>query len=82
MNPFFFLLSQLSLVTIVFVFAYRAGYRAAQSKAVSVVKEFADPVTSLLDQLNESLEQARDGDHPTPKTEKTEHRTSNPPEAD
>jgi hypothetical protein len=77
MKPFFFLLSQLSLVTIVFIFAYRAGYRAAQSKAVSVVKKFADPVTSLLDQLNESIEQARDDEHPTSKTEKTQHRTSN-----
>jgi len=77
MKPFFFLLSQLSLVTIVFIFAYRAGYRAARSKAVSVVKKFADPVTSLLDQLNESIEQARDDEHQTSKTEKTEHRTSN-----
>jgi len=77
MKPFFFLLSQLSLVTIVFFFAYRAGYRAAKSKAVSAVKKFADPVSSLLDQLNESIEVARDDEHPTSKTEKTQHRTSN-----
>ena len=77
MKPFLFMLSQLSLVTIVFFFAYRAGYRAARSKAVSVVKKFADPVTSLLDELNESIEQARDDEHPISKTEKTEHRTSN-----
>ena len=77
MKPVFFLLSQLSLVTIVFIFAYRAGYRAAQSKAMSVVKKFADPVTSLLDQLNESIEEARDDEHPTSKVERNEHRTSN-----
>jgi hypothetical protein len=57
MKSFFFVLSQLSLVTIVYAFAYRAGYRNAQSKAMSVVKKFADPVTCLLDQLNESIEE-------------------------
>ena len=77
MKPFFFLLTQLSLVTIVFIFAYRAGYRAAQSKAMSVVKKFADPATSLLDQLNESIKEAKEDEHPTSKTEKTEHRTPN-----
>ena len=45
MKSFFFVLSQLALVTIVYAFAYRAGYRAAQSKAMSVVRKFADPVT-------------------------------------
>ena len=58
MKSFFFVLSQLTLVTIVYAFAYRAGYRDAQSKAMSVVRKFADPVTSLLDQLNESIEEA------------------------
>ncbi len=58
MKSFFFVLSQLTLVTIVYAFAYRSGYRDAQSKAMSVVRKFADPVTSLLDQLNESIEEA------------------------
>ena len=60
MKSFLFVLSQLSLVTIVYAFAYRAGYRNAQSKAMSVVRKFADPVTSLFDQLNEPLEEAKD----------------------
>ena len=58
MKSFFFVLAQLSLVTIVYVFAYRAGYRSAQSKAISVVKRFADPVTCLLDSLNDSIDEA------------------------
>ena len=67
MKSFFFVLSQLALVTIVYVFAYRAGYRAANSKAMSVVREFADPVTCLLDQLKDSIDEAAEGedDHPT-----------------
>ena len=60
MKSFLFVLSQLSLVTIVYAFAYRAGYRNAQAKAISVVKKFADPVTCLLDQLNESIEEAQE----------------------
>jgi hypothetical protein len=56
MKSFFFILAQLTLVTIVYAFAYRAGYREAQSNALSVVKKFADPATCLLDQLNESAD--------------------------
>ena len=55
MKSFLFVLAQLTLVTIVYAFAYRAGYRDAKSRAMSVVRKFADPVTSLLDQLNESI---------------------------
>jgi hypothetical protein len=58
MNPFFFVMAQLSLVTLVYVFAYRAGYRSAQSKAVSVVKKIADPVTCLLDSLSETIDES------------------------
>ncbi|CAB1061756.1 hypothetical protein D1BOALGB6SA_6531 [Olavius sp. associated proteobacterium Delta 1] len=57
MKSFFLILAQLSLVTLVYVFAYRAGYRSAQSKAISVVKKFADPVTCLLDSLSESIDE-------------------------
>lgn len=63
MKSFLFVLSQLSLVTIVYAFAYRAGYRNAQSKAMSVVRKFADPVTCLLDQLNETIEEAQEDEH-------------------
>ena len=67
MKSFFFVISQLALVSIVYVFAYRAGYRAANLKAMSVVREFADPVTCLLDQLKDSIDEAVEGedDHPT-----------------
>ena len=67
MKSFFFVISQLALVTIVYVFAYRAGYRAANSKAMSVVREFANPVTCLLDQLKDSIDEAveSEDDHPT-----------------
>jgi hypothetical protein len=71
MKSFFFVLAQLTLVTIVYAFAYRAGYRDAKSKAMSVVRKFADPVTSLIDQLNESIEEAQEDEHPTPNIERS-----------
>jgi len=67
MKSFLFVLSQLSLVTIVYAFAYRAGYRNAQSKAMSVVRKFAAPAAFLLDQLNESVEEAQEDEQRTPK---------------
>ena len=60
MKSFLFILAQLTLVSLVYAFAYRAGYRSAQSKAIAVVKKFADPVTCLLDSLNGSLDEAVD----------------------
>ena len=56
MKSFLLVLAQLSLVTLVYFFAYRAGYRNAQTKAISIVKEFADPVTGLLDSLSGNTE--------------------------
>lgn len=58
MGSFFFILAQLTLVTAVFLFAYRAGYKSAQSKAISVVKKFADPATCLLDTLSDVIDEA------------------------
>ena len=58
MKSFLFVLAQLSLVTLVYGFAYRAGYRSAQSKAISVVKEFADPAICLLDSLGEHVDES------------------------
>ena len=74
MKSFFFVLAQLTLVTIVYAFAYRAGYRDAKSRAMSVVRKFADPVTCLLDQLNESIKEAREDEH---RTSNIERSTSN-----
>jgi hypothetical protein len=64
MKSFFLVLAQLCLVTLVYVFAYRAGYRSAQSKAISVVKKFADPVTCLLDSLRDTIDEScKEEDH-------------------
>jgi len=84
MKSFFFVLAQLTLVTIVYAFAYRAGYRAAQSKAVSVVRKFADPVTCLLDQLSESIDEAAevDNDDRTPHVEGSTHPVGDNPSPD
>jgi len=46
MKSFFFVLAQLTLVTIVYAFAYRAGYRDAKSRAMSVVRKFEEHRTS------------------------------------
>jgi hypothetical protein len=58
MKSFLLVLAQLGLVTLVYAFAYRAGYRSAQSKAISVVKKFADPVTCLLDSLSDTIDES------------------------
>jgi hypothetical protein len=77
MKSFFFVLAQLTLVTIVYAFAYRNGYRDAQSKAMSVVRKFTNPVSCLLDQLNESIEEAQEDESPTPNIESsTRHKAS------
>ena len=62
MKSFLLVLGQLSLVTLVYFFAYRAGYRSAQQKAVSVVRKFADPVNCLLDSLCETVDKAQEDD--------------------
>lgn len=58
MHSFFFVLALLVLVTLIYAFAYRMGYRDAQTKALFTVRQFADPVTCLLDKLNETIDEA------------------------
>ncbi len=58
MKSFLLILAQLGLVTAVYAFAYRAGYRSAQSKALAVVKKFSEPVTCLLDSLCETVDES------------------------
>ena len=78
MKSLLFVLSQLILVTLVYAFAYRAGYRSAQSRAMSVVRKFADPVTCLLDELRDSVDEAKEDERPTSNPpEAGKHRTSN-----
>jgi hypothetical protein len=67
MKSFLLVIGQLTLVTVVYFFAYRAGYRSAQEKAVSVVKRFADPVNCLLDSLCEGIDEAGAGKDNHPK---------------
>lgn len=58
MEKLFLILAQLTLVTIVYYFAYKSGYKASQAKAEAVVKEFTGPVNSLFDKLNQEVNQA------------------------
>jgi hypothetical protein len=62
MKLYLLALAQLSLVSLVYFFAYRAGYRSAQEKAHSVVKKFAEPVNCLLDSLSETVDEAVEDD--------------------
>ena len=62
MQSFLFVLALLILVTVIYVFAYRMGYRDAKSKALFAVREVADPVNCLLDQLNATLDKAADSE--------------------
>jgi len=78
MKSFFLILAQLSLVTLVYAFAYRAGYRSAQSKAISVVKKFANPVTCLLDSLSETIDESVNDED----IRELKKSPPNPPEAD
>ena len=73
MQSFFFVLALLVLVTIIYIFAYRMGYRDAQSRALLTVQQFSDPVTCLLDKLSASIDEAahhedeqNDDNHSTP----------------
>ena len=63
MQSFFFVLALLILVTVIYVFAYRMGYKDAQSKALLAVREVADPVNCLLDQLNATIDVAADNEN-------------------
>jgi uncharacterized protein YpmS len=56
MHSFFLILGLLFLVTLVYAFAYRTGYRDAQSMALSSVRKIAEPVSCLLDKLNETID--------------------------
>jgi predicted PurR-regulated permease PerM len=49
---------QLVLVAIVYLVAYRDGYRAAQAKASLIVREFASPMERLVEDLNRTVDEA------------------------
>jgi hypothetical protein len=56
------ILAQLTLVTLVYYFAYKSGYKASQAKAEAVVKEFTDPVNNLFDKLNQEVNRATEAE--------------------
>ena len=58
MQSLFLLLAHLFLVTLVYVFAYRTGYRAAQYRALPSVGKTAKPVSCLLEELDETFDDA------------------------
>jgi hypothetical protein len=58
MQSLFLLLAHLFLVTLVYVFAYRTGYRAAKYRALSTVRKIAEPGSCLLEELNETFDGA------------------------
>ncbi|UCF90661.1 MAG: hypothetical protein JSW39_20560 [Desulfobacterales bacterium] len=58
MEKLFFAFAQLLLVTLVYFVGFRTGYKVSQDKTASLVKEFADPVTALLNQLDEKVDRA------------------------
>ena len=61
MQSLFLLLAHLFLVTLVYVFAYRTGYRAARNRALSPGRKIAEPpVSCLLEELNETFDEAPD----------------------
>ena len=49
---------QLVIVAIVYVVAYRSGFRAAQARASLIVRELASPMERLLENLNRTVDQA------------------------
>jgi hypothetical protein len=65
MHSFFLILALLFLVTLVYVFAYRTGYRDAQSLEFSLAKNMTEPVSCLLDKLSDTTEATADKDGST-----------------
>ncbi len=57
---------QLVLVAIVYLVAYRGGYRAAQAKASLIVRELASPMERLVEDLNRRVDQALERDENRP----------------
>jgi len=49
---------QLIIVALVYVFAYRSGFKAAQAKASLIVREMASPMTRLIDNLDRTVDEA------------------------
>jgi archaellum component FlaF (FlaF/FlaG flagellin family) len=58
MDTLIWVIAQLVLVAIVYVVAYKNGYKAAQIWAASTVQEFSEPVNELLDALSRTVDES------------------------
>ena len=56
MVNFFGAAALLVFVMLIYISAYRTGYKAAKSEAASVLKAYSEPITDLLDQIDQSLD--------------------------
>ena len=66
MNTYLLIIVQLALVTIVYIAAYRAGYKASMTKAQSILEEFVGPANEMVDAIEHQLKRATDGNSPKP----------------
>ncbi len=46
----------LGLVSLVYISAYKTGYKTAKNETASALKAYSEPITSLLDQIDKSLD--------------------------
>jgi hypothetical protein len=49
---------QLIIVALVYVFAYRSGFKTAQAKASDIVRELASPMERLIENLDRAVDAA------------------------
>lgn len=58
MGTLLWTVGQLVLVAVVYIFAYKNGYKAAYARAASTVQEFSEPVNELLYKLRQTVDQS------------------------
>jgi hypothetical protein len=56
MEQFLAIFLQLAFVALVYVTAYRHGFKASQKKIATIVHDFSEPVTELIDQINQEID--------------------------
>jgi uncharacterized membrane protein len=71
MELFLYTVAQLTLVTLVYIMAYRTGYQVSQAKVAGVVKDFAAPVSDLLEELNEAVDKVLEDENKKKRSDKT-----------
>ncbi len=58
MHTALFATVQLMIVSLVYVFAYRSGFKAAQAKTSLIVRELASPMERVIENLDRSVDEA------------------------